>query len=111
MAGQKPSSGNCKSMRTIITRFARVQNQDKKINVRIKPLAILIVLSFLFLFNCIVIYSYEHGIERTHFNILIYMYVNFWVTFFLLAYQVKRISRNIVESRKKVASSIGRTIL
>ena len=87
-----------------------MQNHDKKVNARIKPLAILIVLSFLFLFNCIVIYSYEHGIERTHFNILIYMYVNFWVTFFLLAYQVKRISKNIMESRKKITSSINWTI-
>lgn len=111
MVGQKPSSEKYKFMRTIITRFARAQNQDKKINVRIKPLAILIVLCFLFLLNCVIIYSYQHGLERTHFNILIYMYLNFWVTFFLLAYQVKRISRNIIESRKKIASSAGRVIL
>jgi putative effector of murein hydrolase LrgA (UPF0299 family) len=94
-------------MRAIITRFARTQNQDKKLTVRIKPVAILIVLTFLFLFNCIVIYSYEHGLERTHFNILIYMYVNFWMTFFLLAYQVKRISKSIGESKKRVSSSVS----
>ena len=86
----------------IITRIGRASSQDKKINLRIKPLAILVVLCFLFLFNCIVIYSYEHGLERTHFNVLIYMYINFWVTFFLLAYQVRRISRSIGESKKNL---------
>ena len=91
-------------MPTIITRIGRPANQDKKVNIRIRPLVTLIVLCFIFLFNCIVIYSYEHGLERTHFNVLIYMYLNFWVTFFLLAYQVKRITKAIVATRKRVTS-------
>lgn len=88
-----------------ITKIGKDANQDRKITVRIKPFVLLILLCFLFLFNCVVIYSYEHGFERTHFNVLIYMYVNFWVTFFLLAHQLKRITKTIGLSRKKVASS------
>jgi hypothetical protein len=94
-------------MPIIITRIERTANQDKKFTVRIRPFVFLIVLCFMFLINCIIIYSYEHGLERTHFNVLIYMYVNFWVTFFLLVYQIKRITRSISAARKKVASSTG----
>lgn len=87
-----------------IPKIVKASNQDKRITVRIKPFVVLIILCFLFLFNCIVIYSYEHGFERTHFNVLIYMYVNFWVTFFLLAHQLKRITKTIGSSRKKVSA-------
>jgi hypothetical protein len=91
-------------MPTIITRIGRPTSQDKKFNIRIRPLVVLIVLCFLFIFNSIIIYSYEHGLERTHFNVLIYMYANFWVTFFLLVHQVRKITRSMVATRKKVSS-------
>lgn len=82
-------------MPIIVTRTRNISSQDRKIRLRIKPVVILVALCFLFAFNCIVIYSYEHQFEIIHFNVLIYMYLNFWITFFLLAYQIKRITRNV----------------
>ena len=82
-------------MPIIVTRTRRVSGQDRKIRLRIKPVVILVALCFLFAFNCIVIYSYEHRFEIIHFNVLIYMYLNFWITFFLLAYQIKGIVRKV----------------
>jgi len=60
---------------------------------RIRPIATLILLISLFVINTIAILSYQYGLEVLHFNILFYMYFNFWVNFFLIISQLGKTKR------------------
>jgi hypothetical protein len=66
-------------------------DKDRRFYLQIKPLGILIILVFLLSFNAIAVFSYEYGSESLRLNILFYMYFYFWITFFLVAIQVKKI--------------------
>jgi hypothetical protein len=58
---------------------------------RIKPILTLLALIFLFAINSIVIYNYSNDTYIIHTNLLIYMYFYFWITFFLVTYQLGKI--------------------
>jgi hypothetical protein len=78
-------------------KLSMAANQGNRITrLRVRPVVILLVLIFLLFFNGIVVYSYGLGHEtrQIHTNVLIYMYLYFWITFFLIAYQITQITND-----------------